>query len=66
MVDRKFPISFTPKNKTGATSLALRLARNSCASSCYVVLPNPLHHQYLSYFAIGFYDYQVAGITLKA
>lgn len=30
MVDRKFPISFTPKHKTGATSLALRLARNSC------------------------------------
>lgn len=30
MVDRKFPISFTPKNKTGATSLASRLARNSC------------------------------------
>ena len=30
MVDRKIPISFTPKNKTGATSLALRLARNSC------------------------------------
>ena len=30
MVDRKFPISLTPKNKTGATGLALRLARNSC------------------------------------
>lgn len=30
MVDRKFPISFTPKHKTGAMSLALRLARNSC------------------------------------
>lgn len=30
MVDRNIPISFTPKNKTGATSLALRLARNSC------------------------------------
>lgn len=30
MVDRKIPISFTPKNKTGATSLASRLVRNSC------------------------------------
>ena len=30
MVDRKIPISLTPKNKTGATSLASRLARNSC------------------------------------